>query len=419
MNRPSIDKAPGLAWRKRADGWVATWVARQDIVKKGYSPSTQRLKLFTATPTDDEARYIQSECLRLQDEMLAFGSGGTKPSFAFDGTIKGLVDAYQRDPDSPFHKLRHSSKKHYLFCLRKIETMAGARALHAIGARDFKRWYEFWRGGKDGSKVSTAHDCITMLRTMLKYGIAFEVEQTAGFNTAHCARLKGILSEMQFENSPARTATLGRVECEAICAAANAAGLSSVALAQALQFELTLRQRDVIGEWVPLSEPGISDTTHHGEKWLRGIRWEEIDENMILRHQMSKSKTVKILEFDLKLYPLVCAELSRIKGDKRVGPIVVCELTRKPWKHNHFRIKWREIAISAGIPKTVRNMDSRAGGTTETIRASGGNLEAARKQAGHSDVRMTQRYSRNLLESNSEVAVLRARKTNDERGDKR
>jgi hypothetical protein len=41
-------------------------------------------------------------------------------------------------------------------------------------------------------------------------------------------------------------------------------------------------------------------------------------------------------------------------------------------------------------------------------RGSASNLEAARKQAGHSDVRTTQRYSRGNLESNSKVAVLRS-----------
>jgi hypothetical protein len=41
------------------------------------------------------------------------------------------------------------------------------------------------------------------------------------------------------------------------------------------------------------------------------------------------------------------------------------------------------------------------------IEATGGNIEAARKQAGHSDSRTTQRYSRGDLDSNSKVAVLR------------
>jgi len=184
--------------------------------------------------------------------------------------------------------------------------------------------------------------------------------------------------------------------------------LPSIALAQALQFELCLRQKDVIGEWVPLAEPGISTVTWHGRKWLRGLRWEEISSNLILNHAMSKSRTGKVLEFDLKLYPMVMAELAKIPQEKRAGPLIVCELTKRPWVQNHFRDKWRGVARKAGVPDTVKNMDSRAGGTTETIEATGGNMEAARKQAGHSDSRTTVRYSRGDLKSNSEVAVLRA-----------
>jgi hypothetical protein len=55
-------------------------------------------------------------------------------------------------------------------------------------------------------------------------------------------------------------------------------------LAQALQFELMLRQKDVIGEWVPDSEPGENDIHHDGRKWFRGIRGDAIDGDMILRH---------------------------------------------------------------------------------------------------------------------------------------
>jgi integrase len=55
-------------------------------------------------------------------------------------------------------------------------------------------------------------------------------------------------------------------------------------------------------------------------------------------------------------------------------------------------------------------MDSRAGASTETIDATGGNLEAARKQAGHTNIKTTQRYSRGDLDSNLKVAVLRAAK---------
>lgn len=407
MNRPKIDNAPGLAWRPRANGWLATWVARQDIVKRGFKPETQRLMLFETEQAEEQIRYIQSECRRLHDEMLAFGKSDAA---GFDGTVSGLIRCYLTDPESPFHGLRHVTKKSYRLLCTMHDRDCGERALAALGGRDFKRWYEGWRWpeGKDGpDRAPIAHARITMIRTLLRFGIAFEVEQDLG--TAHCARLKAIISEMEFQKGSPRTETIDAQQCADICAAAHRLELHSIALAQALQFELAVRQKDVIGEWVPISEPGLSNVTNnHRQKWLYGIRWDEIGADMILTHKMTKSRKGKVLEFDLDLYPMVKAEIARISTDLRTGPLVVCDITGRPWKQSHFRQKWRDCADAAGIPRHIQNMDSRAGGTTEAIDATGGDVEAARKQAGHSDSRTTQRYSRDLLKSNSKVAVLRA-----------
>jgi hypothetical protein len=85
-------------------------------------------------------------------------------------------------------------------------------------------------------------------------------------------------------------------------------GWPSIALAQAFQFECTLRQKDVIGELVPLSEPGVSLVVIRNQKWLRGIVWQEIDQNLILKHVTSKKQ--KLTEVDLKLAPMVIEELA-------------------------------------------------------------------------------------------------------------
>jgi hypothetical protein len=83
----------------------------------------------------------------------------------------------------------------------------------------------------------------------------------------------------------------------------------SMALAQAFQFDGTMRQKDIIGEWVPLDEPGpLSDVISGNEKWVRGIRFEEIDQNLILRHVTSKRD--KLLTIDLKQCPMVMKELA-------------------------------------------------------------------------------------------------------------
>jgi hypothetical protein len=85
-----------------------------------------------------------------------------------------------------------------------------------------------------------------------------------------------------------------------------------------------VRQKDVIGEWLPKAWPGISDVHWGKRKWLMGLRWEQIDVDLILKHRLSKSVrgrnnvmnpdigTVK--GWDLKAYPMIMEELARLCG---------------------------------------------------------------------------------------------------------
>ncbi len=65
------------------------------------------------------------------------------------------------------------------------------------------------------------------------------------------------------------------------------------------------------------------------------------------------------------------------------------------------------VAELAGIPRTVRNMDSRAGAISEATDA-GADLEHVRHAATQSDIAMTQRYSRGSVEK---VAGVMAQRT--------
>ena len=75
------------------------------------------------------------------------------------------------------------------------------------------------------------------------------------------------------------------------------------------------------------------------------------------------------------------------------GALVVEETTGRPYTDHQFRRKWRQAADAAGVPREVYNMDSRAGAITEAT-DSGAQLEDVRHAATHSNVSMTQRYSR-------------------------
>jgi integrase len=195
-------------------------------------------------------------------------------------------------------------------------------------------------------------------------------------------------------------------------------------MAQAFQFECTMRQKDIIGEWVPINEPGISDVIYRGRKWLRGLRWEEIDENLVLRHVTSKKD--KEAEVDLKLAPMVLEELQEYCGGQPVvttdpvtkkvtarrdllpaaGPVILCEIHAFPWYETEFRRKWRKVANECGIPKNVLNMDSRSGAISEAI-AAGVPLEFVRHAATHSDIAQTQQYDR--IQAKATRRVMEAR----------
>lgn len=310
-------------------------------------------------------------------------------------TIRQLIECYQQDRDSSFHKLRHHTRLNYTKVLHRIAARYGDVKIADIRSRQFLRWHEEWVG--DGH-IAMGHTMVAMLRTVFGFGATI-------LEDAHCARLRGALSGMRFEMGKARVDRLTAAQADAIRAAAHSSGYASIALAQALQFDLMLRQKDVIGEWVPYTEPGTSAVLNRGEKWIRGLRWDEIDGNLILRHVTSKRQ--KPIEIDLRLAPMVMAELARIPPDNRFGPLVVCEATGRPWRAVTFRMYWRRVAEAAGLPKSVKNMDSRAGGITEATDA-GAELEHVRHAATHSDIAMTMRYSRGDVEKVANVLRIRA-----------
>jgi hypothetical protein len=394
---PRITNAPGITWHKRAAGqWKAVWRARTDLVERGYKFKSTGVWVGTPDELDDaNIHWIQTRANDLQTDMLAWARGDVpRAPGVYDGTLEALAAAYRTDPDSPYHKTRYVSRRHYDKLIEKIVDGHGDELVASIKGRTVLRWHEEWTAG---GKVAMGHAVVGMLRTIVNFGVTMlECEE--------CQRLSGTLSKMRFKVPNPRSSILTADMAAAFRAKAHEMGFPSLALAQSLQFELMLRQKDVIGEWVPISEPGMSAVTFRGEKWLRGLRWEEIDENLILRHVTSKRG--KPIEVNLRSAPMVLEELARLGDRPASGPVIVTERTRLPWSVYYFRHAWRTVADAAGIPKSVRNMDSRAGAITEATDA-GADLEHVRHAATHSDIAMTQRYSRGDAGKTAEVAKKR------------
>lgn len=405
--------APGLKVRRRADGVAYYWVAKSSSPKaKEYHTKTKRLH-----GTEDE---IAAQCRVLQAEFKEWLSGhGADGKRGYDGTLKSVIRLYQQTPESPYHEIRSNTRAMYDESLGLLEKTVGTRRLEKLTGLDFKRWYaNFKQPAEDTEKqaerraeaakqgislppnperVRRAYKAIQLLRIVIGFGVVL--------NIAECFRLSAILKQLEFSSPKARTAAITFAQAQAVCNKAIEKGQLSIALAQALQFELTLRQIDVIGRWEKTGDKNTGGIVDRGQRWRDGLLWSDIDENGILLKTTSKVDDV-VAEHDTMAYPFLRQIIDMVPAEKRVGPMIKCESTGLPWRYRHFSDQWRKIANEAGVPSNVWNRDSRAGGVTEGSDA-GADLEHLRHHANHKNAQTTQRYNRKTLEKTQKVAELR------------
>jgi hypothetical protein len=273
--------------------------------------------------------------------------------------IKTLGDLIQIYTGSERYKnLTHASRVHYDTILGAIRAERGPELLARLGAEDFESWHAKW--GESGKKTM-AHSKIKLVRIVIGFG-------TEALRDRECERLIGVLSRLKFEAPKARSERLTKAQANDIRAMARRMERPSIALAQAFQMDVGLLQKDAIGEWVPFEEGGVSEYTSKGTKWVRGIRWSEIDGDVIFRHPGNGWQDD--VEFDLRNAPSVLEELRLLWGfqiDKSSreilpisGAIIISEFDRLPWDAIEFRRWWRQVANACGIPKNVRNSDGRS-----------------------------------------------------------
>jgi hypothetical protein len=274
-------------------------------------------------------------------------------------TVRELAECYFADPRSRFHKLRFRVKQSYATGIKQIVKDAGSLRLAELDVPTIQRLYEQWSA--DG-KLALGRAHIAKLRLLASFGVAV-------LSNDACMRLSAIMRNMRFQVPKARSERLTSDHANAIRAKAHEMDRPSIALAQAFQFDLPLKQTDVIGEWAPMSEDGVSEVIGDKGKWIRGLRWEEIDSDFVLRHVTSMRQ--KELKLDLKRAPMVMEELAKLGKLPNRGPVVICEHSGEPWSQAEYRRWWRKLADAAGVPKHVKNMDS--------IRATGSNENRSRE----------------------------------------
>lgn len=408
--RQDRPKSPGLKWRKRKDGDVPYWFADKAAVEAGYPVKCRNLSHHISSPAQ-----IVEQAQILQRDMLAFMNGDRKRDAKFDGTWRSLIEVYETDPDSPYFTIKKTSSQSYAVYIKKLKDQIGDRRIDACDGRDVRRWFKQWRTvgepkpRKDGKpskrmpktdQLGAARMALAVMKAALSFGI---VCRSRG-----CAEFKAMLSEMEFEALPSRTFAPTAEQIIEVRKAAHAAGAPLRALTYAIQFETTLRQWDVIGQWVDLKDPRPSAVLAYGKKWI-GPTWAAIDSNLILA-KVKPTKTEDTSEvtvsFDLSACPMVCEELAHIPDAERKGPLIVNKDTGLPYIRQTFQNGWKADFKAAGLPEEMWCRDLRAGGITEGGKA-GASKDDRRKLAGHTKEETTEIYDRDQVEAHRRVMQAR------------
>jgi hypothetical protein len=376
-------ETPGIVIRTNKNGERAYyWRASAALVREGFRPSVVRLH---GTP-----EVMRSHALLLRAQMLEWGSHDQISSYI--GTLKSLVARYQTDPESPYRDLRHTTQLTYHKHLRLLVRAKGDRRIDHLTGGDIRRWYK--EIAQDGTRQSYAYLMISILKAVTSFG--------ASEGYADCARLRESMSAARFSNGPARTTRMTYAQVRAFRDAAHKMSRASMALGVTLQFECSLRQRDVIGEW-------IKDGTE--PRWQSGLTWSHIGADGILRKKTSK--TGASAEHRISDHPDLAVELDRVPLDRRVGPLVINEQFGVPYSAEQYRKSFREIARAAGIPDTVWNMDARAGAITEAWE-SGAEPASVMAMATHTQMSTSRRSNRSNVEQISRAARLRLERRKDD-----
>lgn len=421
---PPRGKTPGLkVGRNRLYYWIARQVVRDPM---GFPDAC------VALPVDADQAAIERLCQEHSARLFAWIDEAKKgaPShfrIRYDGSVGSACDVYQDHPFSPYNtNIGDNTRKTYGDSLKLIKRTVGPRLIKNLTVFDVQNWYAQWRlpaieGGAE--RIDRAHDAVSMFKTVLRF-------VAAGLRRPECERLAGELTKVRFEKGGAREQEMTYAHASAFLRAAADLAARGVmpaerarymAIGVAGQFDLLLRQKDIIGSWGKPDRKlpkGATLQIHGEEAWAGFFTWENIP-GWRWRMKTSKSKYRAAADFDLTIYGLLYPLLEAVPFEERHGAIVKGE-HGLPVRYRSYLRWFRQIARAAGIPDDIWNMDSRAGGATEAEEAEAP-LEAIRGALTHSPKQeaTTVRYIRRQATSHRVVAEARSRKrAADEGGSK-
>jgi hypothetical protein len=270
------------------------------------------------------------------------------------GSVRWLFTLFEQD--ERFGRLAPSTKKDYLWLGRLLcglpvgGVALGGFPAGALKPRHADRLYEALC--LDHGKA-TAHYACRYARRVWNWGGRRD----------HVDRRDNPWARMELQGIASRKQRWSAEQIEAVIAAAREMGWPSMALAVLLSWRATLRQGDVIG-----------------------LTWTALDQR-----QVGTRKTGEVIPLVAGAYPDLAAALA---ATPRTGvQVVICEATKRPWRQDHFRHVFREVAKAAGVPDDLQFRDLRATGLTE-LADSGADEIGLSSHGGHKTPQMRRRYVR-------------------------
>lgn len=408
---PKRSQKPGF---KRGRHGLPYWIASQLVGKetRGYPDKC------VALPADADDATLAELCRQETAKFYAYidrlDNGADTPASddvliaGYNGTVAGLIKVFRDHSMSPFNEVQPSTRRAYDGSLKVIEGSVPHKLIRNLTLIDLKKCYLIWRrpaAPGQPERIDRAHDAVQQLRQAINFGV--------GVGFKDCAAAIERVKKHRFEKGAGRSeemtlAYVGAFTRKAFELADRGVIPADRALFMSIgvtaQFEMGLRQGDIIGKWLPaVLDTPLAEYDNAGEMWLGQFRWNNIPG---WRFRIRTSKTKSPSGYLLTEHPLLFPLLDSVPMADRTGAIVKGE-HGLPVRARSYRKWFRQIARAAEIPDTVWNMDARAGAATEADEAVG-DVALVQDMLTHSDARMTGHYIRRRERGNSVVAKARA-----------
>ncbi|MCW5690800.1 MAG: hypothetical protein KIT48_00390 [Pseudolabrys sp.] len=399
-------EAPGLKCVRRRRTTDLYWACDEGEEFSAYKPRSVRIHVNTsATEAHDVDRALQAIediCRREQGAMLSWADGhrADRERLAprFDGTMGSLIALCRSDPESGYQDLKSNTKASYDEAFKVVTETIGSRRLDCIHSKWFRTCYRNWRapasvGGPE--RLRRAYYAIQVVRVALDYGVQSGLP--------NCQRLRDGMSKIRFAKNAPREEAMTYSQAVAIVDRCLRSNDISMALCQAVQWDTMMRQKDTIGEWRP--EPACYQLKpgeiRRGQRVWSGLTIDKLEPGATL--VVRTTKTAQPVVHLISECHLILRCLPYVDRSAPHAPVAV-NSHGTPWAdHRSFGKAWRSYADRCGVPQTVRNMDSRAGGITEAS-AGGASDDDLATQAGQADKSTTRRiYKRQAVEVSRRV----------------